>query len=231
MKAVILAAGEGTRMRPLTLETPKPLLEVLGKPLIAYTFAALPDSVTEVLVVVNYKEEQIRAFLGDLYEGKRVTYITQKTLDGTGGALWAAREHLMSEERFLVLMSDDIYRKEDVEHCAEVLNSMMLYRAQKGEKVGAVKVEDGYVTGVVEGSAEFTDVPTINTGVYCLTPDYFNVPQIPKSPQSHEFGLPQTMIAAYPRGIRAAYADFWLSLTEPKDIARAESVLSGHERT
>lgn len=225
MKAVIFAAGEGTRMRPLTLEKPKPLLEVLGKPLIAYTFAALPDSVTETVVVVNYKEEQIRAFLGDSHYGKKVTYVSQKTLDGTGGALWAAKECLMNEERFLVLMADDMYRKEDVERCAQVVNSMMLYRAVKGEKVGAVKVEDGCVAGVVEGSAEFTDQPTINTGVYCLTSNIFSHTQIPKSPGSHEYGLPQTMLVAYPRGVRAVYADFWLSLTEPSDLIKAETLL------
>ena len=64
MKAVIFAAGEGKRMQPLTLEKPKPLLEVLGKPLIQRTFEAMPDTVDEVVVVVGYKKEQIQDFLG-----------------------------------------------------------------------------------------------------------------------------------------------------------------------
>ena len=86
MKAVILAAGEGVRMRPLTLERPKPLLEVLGKPLIAYTFEALPDVVDEVIVIVKYKEEMVRAFLGSSFLGKKVTYVVQNELNGTAGA-------------------------------------------------------------------------------------------------------------------------------------------------
>ena len=227
MKAVILAAGEGTRMRPLTLEKPKPLLEVLGKPLIHYTFEALPDAVDEVIVVVNYKAEMIMAALSDRYEGRTVTYVRQEILDGTGGAVWAARAHLQNEQKFLVLMADDMYRKADIEHTAQYDNAMLLYKAAQGEKVGAVVVEKEKVIGVAEGRAEFLENPLINTGVYSLSGEIFTYPLVPKVAGSSEFGLPQTMIAAYRHGVQAVYADFWLSLTEPADLERAATVLRG----
>lgn len=225
MKAVILAAGEGVRMRPLTLEKPKPLLEVLGKPLIAYTFESLPDSVDEVIVIIKYKEEMIRAFLGDSFMGRKVTYVVQNELNGTAGALWLAKEFLT--EKFLVVMSDDMYSKADIERCLVHDWTMMTYQAHTSEKVGSVALNaDGTVREVVEGGAEGSTDPLINTNVFVLQPELFNHPMIPKSLGSSEFGLPQTLLAAVPGKVQAVEATFWLSLTEPSDIARAEKVLS-----
>lgn len=225
MKAVILAAGEGVRMRPLTLEKPKPLLEVLGKPLIAYTFAALPDAIDEVIVIVKYKEEMIRAVLGNSFMGKKVTYVVQSELNGTAGALWEAKEFLT--EKFLVVMSDDMYSKADIERCLVHDWTMMIYQAHTSEKVGSVALNgDGTVREVVEGGAEGSTNPLINTNVFVLEPELFNHALIPKSAGSSEFGLPQTLLAAVPGKVQAVEATFWLSLTEPSDIARAEKVLS-----
>jgi len=225
MKAVILAAGEGVRMRPLTLEKPKPLLEVLGKPLIAYTFESLPDSIDEVIVIVKYKEEMIRAFLGDSFMGRKVTYVVQNELNGTAGALWLAKEFLT--EKFLVVMSDDMYSKTDIERCLVHDWTMMTYQAHTSEKVGSVALNaDGTVREVVEGGAEGSADPLINTNVFVLQPELFNHPLVPKSIGSSEYGLPQTLLAAVPGKVQAVEATFWLSLTEPSDIVRAEKVLS-----
>lgn len=221
MKAVILAAGEGVRMRPLTLERPKPLLEVLGKPLIAYTFEALPDTIDEVIVIVKYKEEMVRAFLGSSFLGKKVTYVVQNELNGTAGALWLAKEFLT--EKFLVVMSDDMYSKADIERCLAHDWTMMTYQAHTSEKVGSVALNaDGTVREVVEGGAEGSTDPLINTNVFVLQPELFNHPLVPKSAGSSEFGLPQTLLAAVPGKVQAVEATFWMSLTEPSDIARAE---------
>ncbi len=78
MQAVILAAGEGVRMRPLTLTKPKPLLEVLGKPLIRYATEGLPKEVTELIIVLGYRGEQIKAYCGTSFCGRTVTYVWQK---------------------------------------------------------------------------------------------------------------------------------------------------------
>lgn len=230
MKAVILAAGEGTRMRPLTLEKPKPLLEVFGKPLIQYTFEALPDSVDEVIVIVNYKEEKIRAFLGSSFMGKKVTYVVQDELNGTAGALWKAKDLLT--EKFLVVMSDDMYSRADIERCLVHDWAMMIYQAHMSEKVGSVTLNaDGTVCEVVEGGAADSTDPLVNTNVFVLQPELFKHPLISKAVGSSEYGLPQTVLSAIPGKVQAVEATFWLSLTEPSDITRAELVLSGHERT
>ena len=87
MKAVIFAAGEGRRLHPLTLTQPKPLVKVFEKPLIQHTWDVLPNEISEVLIVVGYKQEMIREFLGDEFQDKKVTYIIQLEPLGTAHAL------------------------------------------------------------------------------------------------------------------------------------------------
>ncbi len=104
-QAVILAAGKGTRMLPLTLTRPKPLQEVLGKNLLEWKLSALPDSITEVIFIIGYQGEQIRAFFGDRWEGRAIFYAEQQELNGSAGALLCAKDLLRG--RFLVMMGDD----------------------------------------------------------------------------------------------------------------------------
>jgi UDP-N-acetylglucosamine diphosphorylase / glucose-1-phosphate thymidylyltransferase / UDP-N-acetylgalactosamine diphosphorylase / glucosamine-1-phosphate N-acetyltransferase / galactosamine-1-phosphate N-acetyltransferase len=111
MQAVILAAGKGTRMGPLTINTPKPLIKLLNKPLIEYVLEALPEEVSEYVVVVGHLSYQIVSYLGHRFKGKGVKYVMQKQA-GTGGALMSAKPLL--QKRFLVVNSDDIYDKDDL---------------------------------------------------------------------------------------------------------------------
>lgn len=223
MQAVILAAGEGTRMRPLTYDRPKPLLQVGGVPLLQHTFEALPDSVDEVIVTVKYKEEMIRAFLGDEYAGRRVRCVQQPSLDGTYGALAAARPFLI-HDRFLVLMADDIYARSDIERLVLEDTAMLLYTTDTSADVGSIVVENGFVTGITESGA-LRGAGIVNTGAYVLTHQIFSVDPVPKAFGSSEFGLPQTMLQAYPRQVRACYAHVWMQMNRPEDIDTATAVL------
>ena len=132
----MLAAGEGKRLRPLTLHTPKPLVEVLGKPLLTYTFDSLPDEIDEVVLIVGYREAQIRERYGGSFGGKKITYITQPTVTGTGGALFLARPHL-SGERFVILCADDLYRRSRTLSACSRMNSAHYSPARKTLPVSA----------------------------------------------------------------------------------------------
>ena len=91
MQCVILAAGKGTRMRPLTEHTPKPLIKVCGKPILQHIVEALPAEIDELILVVGYLEEQIRTFCGAEFCGRKVKYVTQgNSAGGTGDALRCA---------------------------------------------------------------------------------------------------------------------------------------------
>jgi NDP-sugar pyrophosphorylase family protein len=105
MKAVILAAGEGTRMRPVTLETPKPLIEINGEKIIDKIFNSLPDEIDEVILVVEYLKDKIIDYVGLNFKNKTVEYSVQNSTKGTYGALLSARNLFVSNERFLARLA------------------------------------------------------------------------------------------------------------------------------
>src|SRR3989339_2265598 len=113
MQAIILAAGRGTRMKELTDDLPKSLLPINGRPIIEYALENLPDIISEIILIVGYKSKMIKDHLGDNYLGKPIKYIEQKELNGTAGALWAARD--LVKDKFLVMYGDDFYSKKDLE--------------------------------------------------------------------------------------------------------------------
>ncbi len=109
MRAMVLAAGLGMRLRPLTDSTPKPLIDVGGRPMIAYAFdLALRAGITEIAVNLHHLGDQLRQTLGDGSRfGVRLTYFDEATLLETGGGIAAARDFL-GHAPFVVLNSDTI---------------------------------------------------------------------------------------------------------------------------
>ena len=89
MKAIILSAGEGSRMRPLTLTKPKTMLPVAGKPIMQYNIESLRDNgIKDILLIVRYKEEMVRDYFGDGSDfGVNITYKTQTDFLGTANAI------------------------------------------------------------------------------------------------------------------------------------------------
>src|SRR5215472_8342351 len=113
MDAVILAAGLGTRLRPHTLSTPKPLLPVQGRPILDWTLGALPPEVDRVLVVTHYLSEQIEEYLRGQKHFSQWRTVRQENPRGTGDAVLSCREQVRSE-RFLVLNGDDLFGAADL---------------------------------------------------------------------------------------------------------------------
>src|SRR5947209_8337619 len=107
MDAIILAAGLGTRLRPHTLTTPKPLLPVRGRPILDWGLGALPRSVDRVVVVVHYLADQVEAYLRGQHRFTEWQTVLQEQPRGTGDALRQCQPHLRSD-RFLVLNGDDL---------------------------------------------------------------------------------------------------------------------------
>jgi len=91
MKAVILAAGEGIRMRPLTINTPKPLLKIIGKPILEHIIDSFPNEIDEIIIVVGYLKDQIKNYFGSNWKSRKINYIFQKDKKGTAHALWLCR--------------------------------------------------------------------------------------------------------------------------------------------
>ena len=138
-QAVLMAAGLGTRLWPLTLTTPKPMLKVAERPLLSYSFQALPPSVEEVIVVVGYLKEKVMAYFGDQWHGRRVTYVEQTELKGTGHALASCR-HLL-KDRFYVLNGDDLYAAEDLLAMAQHELAILAKVATEPCFIGALRTD------------------------------------------------------------------------------------------
>ena len=114
MQAVILAAGEGTRMRPLTYTRPKVMLPIANKPILEHLIIELVNAgIRDIVLIVGYMEEVIRRYFGDgRYWNVKLTYVSQRKQLGTADALKAA-SHLLDDD-FLMLNGDNIVKAEDL---------------------------------------------------------------------------------------------------------------------
>ncbi len=149
MQTVLLAAGEGTRMRPLTAHTPKPMLPVADRPLCAHTAdAAIAAGTDELIFVVGYEADAVRDHFGEEYRGVPVKYATQDEQLGTAHAVRAAREHL--DGAFAVLYGDDLYDAASIEQLFEGAPGISAYRAENPENYGVLDTDGGQVVGVTE---------------------------------------------------------------------------------
>jgi NDP-sugar pyrophosphorylase family protein len=224
MQAVILAAGRGTRMKELTEDRPKGLLEVSGRALLEYTLDALPDSVDEIIFIVGYLGGMIHDKFGARYFGKNILYVEQEELNGTAGALWQAKDVL--KDKFLVLNGDDIYDRKDIAHLTEQEAwALLVAHTEEGGKI--VLDREGNIVDVVEGQHGNRDLSSAN--VFWLDTKIFDQKPIPKAAGSSEFGLPQTMIAAgraFSVAIKPVETTHWIQISRPEDLKRAEEQLA-----
>ncbi|MEY4602413.1 MAG: hypothetical protein RL292_354, partial [Candidatus Parcubacteria bacterium] len=147
MKAIILAAGKGNRLKPLTDTTPKPLIAINNIPIIDRLFNSLPDEIDEVIIVVEHLKEKIKEHVGDFFYSKKVFYADQIDMKGTFGALLSAKDLLSTGERFLIVNGDDIYTKEELQMH---LNHKRSFGIQKLMMPGYHSIHidtDGYIDG------------------------------------------------------------------------------------
>lgn len=225
MQAVILAAGRGSRMGKLTEERPKPMLEVNGKTLLEHKFDVLPDDVDEIIIVVGYLANTIKEKFGDNYKGKKVTYVTQENIvGGTADALWQAKDLLHGS--FVVMMGDDLYSQEDIQALRAHEWALLVQRVADTGVGGKIITENGNIVDIIEGNSGGEGA--VSTNLFVLDPRIFEYPQVPKSKNSKELGLPQTVLAASKTsGIPFVMVEAtqWIQITNPDDLERAAKEL------
>lgn len=222
MQAVILAAGLGTRMGELTKDTPKPLLKIQDLTLLEHNLKALPPEIDEVVLVVGYLADQIKHMIGNEILGKKVTYVHQTELKGTGHALFQAKEIL--RDRFLVLMGDDLYEKDDLQDLVKYPLSMLVWQLDtddiSSERQALVKVNDkGELVDIVERQPAFKGM-LVNAGAYVLNTDLFKYPLKSAGVPATEFGLPQTFLQMVRDGakFKITKANWWHKVAGPGDL-------------
>ncbi|HEX9729421.1 MAG TPA: sugar phosphate nucleotidyltransferase [Gemmatimonadales bacterium] len=175
MKAVVLAGGEGRRLRPYTFTVPKPLLPLGDRPLLDYIFAQLAScAVTDVILALGYQAELIKAYCGDGTRfGLRVAYVEESTPLGTAGPLVLCRSFLDADEPFF-LMNGDIVTRLDFARLAQchrdrgalVTVGYVLHTHRSA--FGVLELEGDRVVGVAE-KPSYTH--PVSAGIYCISPD------------------------------------------------------------
>lgn len=225
MQCVILAAGEGTRMRPLTLERPKPLIEVAGKPLIAHVVEALPHEIDSLVIMIGYRGDMIREYCGDVFQGRPVTYITQENPKaGNADALFTARDALY--DRFLVLYGDDIHGRAALKKMVNGPDAALAIRTDHPERFGVIEQnEDGTLKHIIE-KPERPSSNLVNPGGFVISTDIFDC-IAEKSPLGEYFLVDNINLYVKTHPMNIIEQDLWITVNYPEDIEKAEAILSG----
>ena len=231
MQCVVLAAGEGKRMRPLTARRPKVMLPIANRPMIEHLITAARDAgITGFILVVGYCEREIRNHFGDGSGlGVKITYVTQRRQLGTADALRAASG--MVNDRFLLLNGDMILRSDDIRSlCRMEAPCMGIHETDHPQDYGVVTVEADQITGLEEKSEE-PKSNLINAGAYIFDPDIFDLLSGVGVSERGEFELTDALASYIEEGrLRGYLLDYWLDLGHPWDLldANAEILSSMH---
>ncbi|MBI4744046.1 MAG: NDP-sugar synthase [Actinobacteria bacterium] len=234
MKAVILVGGEGTRLRPLSCDVPKPMMPIANKPFIEYIINQLKKySIKDIIFSTCYLPEHIENYFGDGSDiGISITYITEEQPLGTAGAVKNVEEYL--KETFLVFNGDILT---DLN-----LDEIIEYHLSKKSKatIALTAVEDPTIYGLVELSKDntissFLEKPSwdqvtsnlINAGTYVLEPDVLNY--IPKGKNySFERGLFPALLEQKEPMFGFISDSYWLDIGTPaKYILAHHDILEG----
>lgn len=229
MKAVILAAGEGSRMRPLTYTRPKVMLTIANKPILEHLLIeAKTAGIKEFVFVVGYHDEQIRQHFGNGGKwGVSIDYYTQRKQLGTADAVRTVKN--MVEGNFLMMNGDIMVSHQDIERLAKSEdNTMSLVEVPDAEDLGTVEVSRGKVVRIHE-KVERPPSNLANAGLYLFTPEIFEaIAQTPTSPRG-EYEITDSLQLLVDQEYPVAYQEisYWLDVSYPWDLLAAnESLLA-----
>jgi len=231
LRAVVLAAGKGERLRPLTEMRPKHLLPVGGKPLIEWSLEALKEAgIEEVLIVTHYMEEKLKERLGDGSSlGLSLSYSRQERMGGTADAFRMAEEFADGED-FLGLYGDLFLDPECVKTVlkahkpAEVV--MAVVQVEEPSQFGIVGVEGGLVTEIVEKPEPGTEPSNLaNAGIYVFPPEIFDSIRDTELSSRNEYEITDSLGALIESGssVRAVELPMedWLDVGQPWHLLEA----------
>ncbi|MFC1897416.1 bifunctional sugar-1-phosphate nucleotidylyltransferase/acetyltransferase [Chloroflexota bacterium] len=173
-QAVILAAGEGQRLRPFTATKPKVMLSIAGKPILQYVVESLAlNGIRNIVLVVGYSREQVFDYMGSGEQfGVDITYITQERQLGTAHAL--VQTKAVAENEFLVLPGDNLIEARTIAHFVTVKpDAMLVKRVDNPARYGVVAIENGMVKDIMEKPEEAKS-NVVNTGIYAFTTKVFD---------------------------------------------------------
>ncbi|MFB6193164.1 MAG: bifunctional sugar-1-phosphate nucleotidylyltransferase/acetyltransferase [Candidatus Nanohaloarchaea archaeon] len=218
MKAVILAAGEGTRMRPLTEDTPKPLLPVAGKPIIQHNIDTVEEFVDEVIVVAGYRIEEFQEY----FSGTDVKIVEQEEALGTADAALQAREHV--EGRTLIMNGDDIYG-ESIRRMKGLETAIGVTEVENPGNYGVIRAENGTIESIIE-KPENPPSSLANIGLYLVKPVFFDLLEEVERSERGEYEITDAFNDYFSREeVEMVESEKWLPCSYPWQLLKANREL------
>ena len=233
-KAVILAAGRGTRMRKLTADVPKPMIQVRGKPVLQHIVEGLRDAgIRDCLVVVGYRADAVQDFFGD---GSRynvaIQYKTQTVQDGTGRVVELAHE-FVTDRPFILAYGDILVAPANYKRLVNLSDDvdamLTVTRGEDVSKGGAVFVNDQMaVVDIREKSDSWSGlsedaIPFYNAGLYAFRPSIFDFTARLKPSPRGEYELTDAIRALAQSGKKVkalALTGEWADVRDPETLAQ-----------
>lgn len=226
MRSVILAAGIGKRMRPLTHTRPKGLLPVVGRPILGHILESLKGAgIEDVTLVVGYRREDIEEWLGDGEKwGMNLSYVEQPEQKGTAHAI----SFTESDDTFVVLNGDVYCDAQSLKYTIETHRekgataTLGTYRVKSAASYGAIRAEDGEVLEIVEKPEE-TSNQMINAGVYVFEPEiYETIEETPLSERDEkEITTSIENLIEEGKLVSANELESWVHVGRPWDLLSA----------
>lgn len=232
MKTVILAAGKGTRMGPLTENRPKAMLPIANRPLLEHIILALKEAdIREIFIIIGYQKEKITEYFGNGRKlGVKIDYIAQEKQKGTGGAIAVARNSM--DERFLVTNGDSLVDVSDIKKLCSAKGDVVLAakRVESPKEYGILYVKDGMVEKIVEKPEESTS-DIANAGIYVFEPSIFDAIDNTGTSPRGEYEITDAIQSMIDSGKRSSYIvlEKWQDLGFPWHLLVANEMILNYD--
>jgi NDP-sugar pyrophosphorylase family protein len=229
MRAILLAGGKGTRLRPLTLHTPKPIVPIFDRPFLRYQIDMLRQvpEIDEIVLSLNYQPGRIEEVFGDGSElGIRIRYVVEPTPLGTGGAIKFAAGEAMDQP--LVVFNGDVFTSVDLAAVIRLHRerqaraTIVLTPVENPSAYGLVQTDaDGNVLDFLEKpSGDQINCDTINAGIYVLEPETLD--RIPRDTAfSIERGYFPSLVAQRETFVALVSRGYWIDIGAPEKYRQA----------
>ena len=226
MKAVILAAGQGVRLKPLTNTRPKVMLQVAGKPILHHLLLVLRKAgISDAVIVVRYMKDKIIEYFKNTDIGMRLKFVEQGEQNGTAAALLSAEEEI--DDDFVVLAGDVLIGAETIKSVIEAHKNeqitLALKQVDNPHHYGVADIANGKVKAFEEKTAK-PKSNLANLSVYCMQPSVFGaIKKIKPNAQRKEYEITDLLV-----GARAVVTDnFWMDVGYPWHLFAANEYLLG----
>ena len=223
MQAVIMAAGQSTRIYPLNLVRPKPLMRIWNKCILKRDLDQLNGLVDEVIIIVGYKKELIVKKIGGKYKDLTINYIEQKERKGTGHAVLQVKD--LIKDKFIVINGDDLYSKKDKKNCLKHKYCVLGKETKEPWRFGVFGLDGNKVKSLVEKPKNVIS-GIVNTGVYVFDRKIFDILKKVKVSERGEIEITDAVreLAKKEEVYCEIVKDYWYPIGTVKDWIRVNLI-------